>query len=52
MKQHWLIWIPRVLAILLGLLIFLFSLDSFGGEAGFWAKLGGFFVHNIPKTFA
>ncbi|HOY84776.1 MAG TPA: hypothetical protein PLQ80_05735 [Candidatus Syntrophosphaera sp.] len=48
MKQHWLIWIPRILILLLGLFMSLFSLDVFGGEESFWRQLGGFFIHNIP----
>ena len=48
MKQHWLIWVPRILAILLGVFMFLFSLDVFGGGDSIWRKLGGFFMHNIP----
>ncbi|MBP7205127.1 MAG: hypothetical protein KBA54_01270 [Candidatus Cloacimonetes bacterium] len=48
MKQHWLIWIPRILAILLGIFMFLFSLDVFGGGESIWRKLLGLLIHNIP----
>lgn len=48
MKQHWLIWIPRILAILLGLFLVLFSVDVFGGDESIWRQLLAFLIHNIP----
>ncbi|MDD4223280.1 MAG: hypothetical protein PHD87_01695 [Candidatus Cloacimonetes bacterium] len=48
MTQHWLIWIPRILAILLGLFLVLFSIDVFGGDDSIWHQLLGFLIHNIP----
>jgi hypothetical protein len=43
-----LFWTPRILGILFILFIGMFSLDVFGMGGGFWATLGGFFIHNIP----
>lgn len=48
MKQHWLIWLPRILAVLFGIFLFLFSLDVFGGDDSIWHQLLGFLIHNIP----
>lgn len=41
-------WLPRILAILTGLLMMVFSLDSFDGDNSFGKELLGFLVHNIP----
>jgi hypothetical protein len=41
-------WIPRVLTIVFILFMTIFSLDVFGGDETFGAKMLGFLVHNIP----
>ncbi|MHC1708552.1 MAG: hypothetical protein AB9842_13665 [Bacteroidales bacterium] len=46
----WMIWIPRILGILIACFLFLFSFDSFEGDASIWVKLGGFLIHNIPSV--
>ncbi len=46
--EQTLLWTPRVLGILFTAFISLFSLDVFEMGGGFWAALGGFFIHNIP----
>lgn len=46
----WFIWIPRILGILIACVLFLFSFDTFDGDASFWLKLGGFLIHNIPSV--
>ena len=48
MRLKILYWVPRVLAILTGLLLLVFSFDSFGGDSTFGKELQGFLVHNIP----
>lgn len=48
MKEHWFIWIPRVLMILFGAFMLLMSFDSFDGNASIWQKLLGFLIHNLP----
>ena len=48
MKQHWFIWIPRGLIILVSALFLLMSMDSFEGQDSIWNKLLGFLIHNIP----
>jgi hypothetical protein len=49
MKTDKLIWIPRVLAMIFIVFFSLFALDVFSGDASFFKKLGGFFVHLIPS---
>ena len=41
-------WTPRILAILFGLFVSLFALDSFQGNESIWTKLADFAVHLIP----
>lgn len=48
MRLKILYWVPMVLAILTGLLLLVFSFDSFGGDSTFGKELQGFLVHNIP----
>lgn len=48
MKSKILYWIPRILTMLAILFMTMFSLDSFGGNETFGAKMLGFFIHNIP----
>jgi hypothetical protein len=48
MKSTILFWIPRILTILSILFMAMFSLDSFGGNETFGAKMLGFLIHNIP----
>lgn len=48
MRLKILYWVPRILAILTGLFIMLFSFDSFGGDNPFGKELLGFLMHNIP----
>ncbi len=48
MKSTILYWIPRILTILSILFLTMFSLDSFGGNETFSAKMLGFLIHNIP----
>jgi uncharacterized membrane protein (DUF2068 family) len=45
----WLLWIPRILAILLILFMSLFSFDVFFEQAPLWEKIAGLFIHNIPS---
>ncbi|MCX6761008.1 MAG: hypothetical protein NTZ84_02825 [Candidatus Nealsonbacteria bacterium] len=47
-KNNILYWTPRIIIILLICLIGLISLDVFGMSGSLLAKLGGFFMHNIP----
>jgi hypothetical protein len=46
----WFIWIPRILGILMGCFLFLFSFDSFEGDSSIWLKIAGFLIHNIPTA--
>ena len=48
MKSKILYWIPRILTILSILFMTMFSLDAFGGNESFGAKMLGFLIHNIP----
>jgi hypothetical protein len=48
MKLKLLYWFPRILAILTGLVMMLFSFDSFGGDNPFGKQLLEFLMHNIP----
>lgn len=48
MARKVLYWLPRILAILTGLLLLVFSFDSFGGDNSSGKELQGFLVHNIP----
>jgi hypothetical protein len=48
MNSKILYWIPRILTILAILFMMMFSLDTFGGNESFGAKMLGFFIHNIP----
>jgi hypothetical protein len=41
-------WTPRILAILFGLFVSLFALDSFQGNERIWTKLAHFAIHLIP----
>ena len=41
-------WFPRILAIIVILIMLLFSFDSFEGSEPLARKLLGFFMHNIP----
>lgn len=41
-------WAPRILAILFILFLAMFSLDIFEGNYGFWGRVLGLFMHNIP----
>lgn len=41
-------WLPRVLTIIFILFMAMFSLDVFGGDESFGAKMLGFLIHNIP----
>lgn len=42
-------WTPRILSIIFICFLTLFSLDIFGNGYGFWATVGGLFMHNIPS---
>lgn len=48
MKLKILYWVPRILAILTGLVMLMFSIDAFGGDNPFGKELLGFLMHNIP----
>jgi hypothetical protein len=48
MKLKILYWAPRILAILTGLFLIVFSFDSFGGDNPLGKELLGFLMHNIP----
>ena len=48
LNERFLYWTPRILAILFGLFVSLFALDSFSGNASLWTKLGHFAIHLIP----
>ena len=41
-------WFARVLAILVILIMLIFSLDAFSGDENFAKKILGFLMHNIP----
>ncbi len=51
MKKSYLflLWAPRILAILFIIFISLFSLDVFGEGYGFWGTLFALFMHLIPS---
>ena len=49
MKADKLFWIPRMLTIIFILFLSLFALDAFSGEAPFYEKLAGFFIHLVPS---
>lgn len=47
--SKFLLWLPRILAILFIAFISLFALDVFGTGLGFWGTLLGLFMHLIPS---
>lgn len=48
MKNRFIYWTPRILAILFILFLAVFSLDVFDAGYGFWELILGLFMHNIP----
>jgi Na+/proline symporter len=48
MKQHWIIWIPRVLVILFIAFVMMFSFDIFEMKAPIWKLAVGFLIQNSP----
>lgn len=47
--NNFLYWTPRILAILLILFLFLFSLDVVGTKLGFWGTFLNLLMNNIPS---
>ena len=48
MKNKFIYWTPRILAIIFILFLALMSLDVFSEELNFWQTLLALFMHNIP----
>lgn len=48
MSSKFFYWLPRILTILSLAFMFMFSLDSFGGNESVARKMLGFFIQNIP----
>jgi hypothetical protein len=46
--KNFLLWTPRILAILFILFISMFAADAFEGEASLGRKLLGFLIHLLP----
>jgi hypothetical protein len=46
--RRWLLWTPRVLAILVTLFITMFVVDVFSAAQGFWRTLAAFLIHCVP----
>ena len=49
--KNFILWAPRVLAILFILFISLFALDSFGTGKPWWEGIVGFLIHLVPTYF-
>lgn len=47
--NRFVLWAPRILAILFILFLAMFSLDVFDGQYGFWGTALALFMHNIPS---
>ncbi len=46
--RKFILWVPRVLAIVFILFISMFALDAFTGDMPWWEKVVGFLIHLIP----
>ena len=49
-SARWLLWIPRVFAILVGLFLGLFALDAFSEGKPLVQALAGFIIHLAPAA--
>jgi len=44
--------VARILSLLVVILLFMLSLDSFGGDSSFFSQIVAFLIHNIPTFIA
>lgn len=49
--QKVILWSPRIICMIFAAFISIFSFDVFEMNAGFWQKVLGFLMHNIPTFF-